>query len=362
MIPVSRPYITELERAAVVDTLQRGWITQGPNVRAFEAELAFKLHVPFVVACSSGTSALHLALLSAGVKAGDEVLVPDLTYVATANAVRYIGATPVLVDVDPHTWLMDLEQAERLITPKTSALIPVDLYGMPCDSAAFVEFASAHRLILIQDSAQGFLAKSGESYCGTSGDCGTFSFYANKIITTGEGGAVVCWNPEIAAKLKLLRGQAVSPIERYFHTEVGFNYRMTDMQAALGIVQLSRVDEFMAARREVYAAYSEWLDNGLAAPTSIDWSGRVLSPWLFTFLTKKRNELAKLLYQLGIETRPAFVPLHRMPMYARLDGEFPVSCRIGADGISLPTFPELQSCVGNVIDRLNDCVKVLGLR
>jgi perosamine synthetase len=341
-IRVSEPSLTEAEASRVAAVLARGWITQGEEVSTFEQSFAEHLDVPAsqVVACSSGTAALHLALAALGVGPGDEVLVPDLTYVATANAVRYVGATPILVDVDPVTWTIDLHVAPYRMSHRTQAILPVHLYGVPCDMSEIHRFARGHGLKIIEDAAEAVGGSYQGRACGTVGDAGTFSFYGNKVVTTGEGGAVVVRSDALANRVRHLRGQAMSKEVRFFHDAVGFNYRMTDLQAAVGVAQISRIDQLLEARREVVRVYQRML--GGFSPFLCELPNRVLAPWLFTLIPARgveRDTLAARLAEQGIETRPTFFPLHKLPMYASSDHRFPISSNIGRLGISLPTHP-----------------------
>lgn len=342
-IPVSRPSIGKEEWQEVASVLESEWLTQGHVVRRFEGVLAKLLHVheESVVACSSGTAALHLSLAAFGIGPDDEVLVPDLTYVATANAVKYCGAHPILVDVDQN-WTIDLEKAEHAVTSRTRAIIPVHLYGVSCDMDAVMAFAEKHQLIVIEDAAQAFYSTSGTQFCGTLGDAGTFSFYGNKLITTGEGGAVI--SAKGADRARLLRGQAQDPNQKFMHTEVGFNYRMTDIHAALGSAQVYRLHKTHALRRRVIEQYRNELPQSVLSPMFL--SSSEVSPWLATIALpgmEQRDLLAAKLASLNIETRPVFVPLHRMPMYSHFNESlFPAASFAADHGLSLPTYAELE--------------------
>lgn len=336
--PVGLPFIGDLERARVAQTLLDGQLTQGPTVARFEETFAEWLGVRNAVACSSGTAALHLALRALGIGPGDEVLVPDLSFVATANAVVYCGATPVLVDVDAATWNISLTDADRKIGSRTKAIVPVHLYGLPCDMDAMRWFADAHDIAVVEDAAEALGGNWKGQPCGTQSACGTFSFYANKILTTGEGGAVVTNDDELAASLRLFRGQWQSPNRRYWHAETGFNYRMTDVHASIGLAQFERIDWLLAERLKVVQRYRQLL-HFLESPTS---AGQ--APWLFTALLPKGVSFTRAaagLLARGVETRPVFVPMHRLPMFERPDGQFPEACRVSDAGISLPTYPGL---------------------
>lgn len=341
MIPVSQPSMGDDERRWVDRCFDTNRITHGPTVQLFESKLAEYLKVGHVICTSSGTTALHLALAALGIGPGDEVLVPDLTYVATANAVKYCGAKVVLVDIDPETWCINTEDARSKINDHTRAIIPVHLYGMPCNMIEILRLAQTYGLLVVEDAAEGFTMTYSGRQLGTFGAAGVFSFYGNKILTTGEGGAVATDSEALAGRLFHLRGQAMSPDRRFFHSDVGFNYRMTDLQAAVGVGQMKHLNEMVDARNEIFMRYWEHLKPyGKSSSFSFE-----VAPWLFTFVPtstgKTRDELMQALADAGIESRPAFVPLHRMPMYRGHDDDFPVACSIGDLGISLPTFPGL---------------------
>jgi perosamine synthetase len=343
MIPVSQPSLTDLERALLVSAFDSGQLTYGPTCREFERRLATRLGVRHALVTSSGTTALHLALLAAGVGPGDEVLVPDLTFVATANAVAYCGGIPVLVDVDPATWVMDLGDAAKKATNRAKAVISVHLYGVSCNMKAVESFASRRGLWMIEDAAEGFGGVVDDKPLGTFGDLGIYSFYGNKVMTTGEGGAVVTNSTNLADKVYKLRGQAMDPSRRYFHSAVGYNYRMTDLQAAIGIGQLDRLESMLVDRWRVFSQYHHHLSS-LQHPYQ-----ETAAPWQFTVLlppnTDRDGVAASLLSDHGIETRPVFVPLHRLPMYSPglTDADFPISTDIGDRGLSLPTYVGLAN-------------------
>lgn len=335
---VCEPTIGYGEISRVVSSLGAGRLTQGEAVAQFEREFANYVGARHAVMCSSGTTALHLALEAVGVRTGDEVLVPDLTYVATANAVTYCCARPVPVDVRRDTWCLDLAATERAITSRTVAIVPVHLYGVACDMEAVRVFAKKHGLVVVEDAAESLGGYCGERHTGTLGTVGVFSFYANKIITTGEGGCAVTDSPDVAARMRLLRGQGMDPDRRYYHPVRGFNYRMTELAACIGIAQLKRIGDFLMRRRAVCATYRA---AGLLE-TSQDADS---APWLFTGLVPEHIDRAEVMTQLaaiGIETRPAFVPLHQLPMYAD-NRPFPVASMIGYRGLSLPTYPALEA-------------------
>lgn len=336
--PVSKPSVTARERSLLLGVFDSNQLTHGPTVEAFERSLADKLNVGYVVACSSGTTALHLAC-AAFLKSGDEVLVPDLTFVATANAVRYAGAKPVLCDIYPDDWAISLEDAQKRLTPRTKAIVVVHLYGMPANMDHVADFANRHGLVVIEDAAEGLGGKWGKYYLGTLGEAGTFSFFGNKVVTTGEGGAVVTEEKELAEELRHLRGQGQHATRRYYHDVLGFNYRMTEMQAALGIGQLERFAELLHKRSNVMSLYRAW-----AKSEGFHCVNESAAPWLFTFYVPRgtnRERLQDVLRDThGIDTRRTFVPLHELPIYQTKE-EYPVATDIGKHGLSLPTYPDL---------------------
>lgn len=339
MIPIGKPFLTGLEAELVGMTISEGRLTQGPMVQEFERRMAAALGVKDAVAVSSGTTAIHLALAALGLGPGDEVLVPDLTFVATANAVAYTGARPVLVDVEPGSWGMDPAKAAQAVTDRTRAILPVHLYGAPAAMGDLAKLADDRGLFLVEDAAEGFGGEFEGQNLGAFGHFGCFSFYANKIITTGEGGMLVTDLPQLAGRARFLRGQAMDPGRRFFHTDLGFNYRMTDVAAAIGVAQLESFEELFTRRSRVIRRYDEAL--GLPSPSTREGA----APWLYTCLlssAEEREGLALALEESGVETRPAFAPLHEMPMYAADPAAFPIASELAARGLSLPTYPDLS--------------------
>ncbi|MEE8575401.1 MAG: DegT/DnrJ/EryC1/StrS family aminotransferase, partial [Thermodesulfobacteriota bacterium] len=319
-IPVSRPFLGGREKEYVLDCLDSTWISSsGKYIGLFEERFAAFLGVRHATACSNGTAALHLALLATGIGPGDEVIVPSLTYVATANAVTYTGATPVFVDSEPDTWNMDASQVEPLITEKTRAIIPVPLFGHPCDMDAIIDIAKSHGLYVIEDAAEAIGSTYKGKRCGSIADISTFSFYGNKTITTGEGGMVVTDSDELAEKVRLLKGQGMDPLRRYWFPVVGYNYRMTNVAAAIGLAQLESIDKFLAKRREIAAWYGEHLKGipGITLPIEKDYARH--SYWIYSILIERdygtgRDEVMETLLKEGVDTRPFFYPMHVMPV------------------------------------------------
>jgi perosamine synthetase len=356
-IPVAEPSIGEREVELVADAVRSGWVSSiGEYVTAFEDELASRCGVAHAIATSNGTTALHLALAVAGIGPEDEVIVPSLTFVATAAAVRYLGASPVFAESDAAHWCLDPTDVASRVTPRTRALVAVDLYGHPADMDALAEIATEHDLVVVEDAAEALGAVYRQRLAGGLGTLGVLSFYGNKLITTGEGGAVLTDDAALAERARLLRDHAMDPHRRYWHGEIGFNYRITNMQAALGVAQLERLDEFLAKKREIAAVYRAGLHDvpGVTLQEEAEWA---TSSWWMTTLRIEpngvgRDELAARLRADGVDSRPAFVPLHLLP-HLRQDGALPVAEAVGSEGLSLPsstslTASELEWVIGSV--------------
>lgn len=342
-IPVSKPSLTESERRNLLAAFDSCQLTYGPAGIGFESSLANLLGARHALTTSSGTTALHLALLALGIGPGDEVLVPNVSFVATANAVRYVGATPILVDILRDSWCISPPECLSKITKRTRAIVAVHLYGSPCEMSKLADLCKTHHLYLVEDAAEGLGGSYGGSPLGGIADVGTFSFYGNKIITTGEGGAVVTEEDHIAERVYLLRGQAMDFTRRYYHTEVGYNYRLTELQSAIGLAQLHRLFDMLVDRRAVFTRYREALANsGCTWPTT-----EGMAPWLFTLLLPPHVSRARVTEDLllnGVDTRPIFIPMHRLPMYSSplfSDSDFPVSSYVSDRGLSLPTYADL---------------------
>jgi len=342
-ISVAQPKLAGNERKYVLDCLDTNWISSnGKYIGAFEKAFAEFCGCKHAIAANNGTTALHLALVALGLQPGDEVIVPTVTYIATANAVRYCGATPVLVDVCADTMNIDPEQVKRKITARTRGIIPVHLYGHPADMTSLNAIAQEHKLWVVEDAAEAHGAEVEGKRVGTLGDCATFSFFGNKIITTGEGGMVTTNDDELAAKLRLFRGQGVDPTRRYWFPVVGYNYRMTNIQAAIGLGQIENVDAALADRAalaKIYDRALERLSDRLVLPVTHPNMRHVF--WMYTVYLReggeeRRNELMRRLDEAGIETRPVFYPMHVLPPY-REDNAYPVADEWAHRGINLPT-------------------------
>ncbi len=342
MIPVAEPLLGDKELEYVTDCIRSGWVSSvGEYVRRFEREFAAYCGVRYGVATHNGTVALHLALVALGIGPGDEVIVPTLTFVATANAVTYTGATPVFVDSEPRTWNLDPEAAARAVTPRTRAIIAVHLYGHPADMDPLRALANEHGLTLIEDAAEAHGARYKGRRAGSLSDVAIFSFMGNKIITTGEGGMVLTDDDALAERCFFLENHARQKENPYWHTEIGYNYRMTNLQAALGVAQLGRIEELVAIRLRNAVHYNRRLAEipSLTPPPCAEWAENVY--WMYTALVEDeyglgRDTLMDRLRRLGIETRPVFYPLHTLPMYNR-GQRFPVAEEVGRKGINLPS-------------------------
>ena len=362
MLQVSKPLLVGRETEYVNRARSDGWRSSaGAFVDRFESDFAAWLGSAHAMTCSSGTTGLHLALLACGIVPGDEVIVPNLTYIASANAVHYVGATPVLVDVDPLTWGTSLESMQAAVTERTRAIMVVHLYGHPVDMGPILEFARSRGILVIEDSAEALGANYRGGMTGTLGDVGVFSFFGNKVLTSGEGGMVVCDDDQIAARVRLFRGQGQDPTRRYFHTEVGYNYRLTNVQAAIGLGQLEMVDWHLAQRRRVVDQYREELASveQVEQPSTASWAHR--SDWLHTVLLRgvdreRRNGIINALQALGIETRPTFFLVSELPPYRDavcVPDRHNVAMDISQRGLSLPTHAGLSSSeVSLVCERL----------
>jgi perosamine synthetase len=365
-IPIAAPLLTGNEKAYVLNCIESSWISScGKYVEQFERTFADFCGVRYAVSCSSGTAALHVALLALGIGAGDEVIVPTLTFVATANAVTYCGARPRFVDVEPETWTIDPELVEAKITPRTKAIVPVHLYGHVANMDDITEIAREHNLFVVEDAAEAHGAEFGGRRVGSLGDVAAFSFYGNKIITCGEGGMVVTDSEQVARSAAQLRGQGMDSNKRYWFPIVGYNYRMPNLTAAVGLAQLECIDSHMNRRREVASWYRDNLHDvpGIGWQVPIDGRGHV--DWLFTIVLNQpirvtRDEVIDRLARRGVETRPVFYPMHILPPYREMgkeDGDFPVADRVAGSGLSLPTWAGLQrEDVDYVCHALRECI------
>ena len=343
-IAVAEPTLNGNEKRYVLECLETTWISSiGRFITEFERAFARFCGVEHAVAVNNGTNALHLALVALGLKPGDEVLVPTLTYIATANAVTYCGAKPILVDCDPRTLNMDPAAIASKITTRTKGIIPVHLYGHPVDMDPIVSAAREYGLFVLEDAAEAHGAEYKGRRVGGLGTCAAFSFFGNKIITTGEGGMVTTNDGNLAAKLRLYRGQGLAPGRRYWHPVVGYNYRMTNVAAALGLAQLEQIDDLIAARARLAGWYRSKLGrlaNKLVLQAAEPWTRPVL--WMQTVILQsggeaERDAVMRELDEAGIETRPVFYPMHLLPPYQENATLYPNATRCALRGMNLPT-------------------------
>jgi perosamine synthetase len=351
-IPVAAPDLGGNEEAYVVEAIRSSWISStGRFVQRFESEFAKLCGTRTSLSTCNGTVALHLALLGLDVRPGDEVLVPSLTYIATANAVRYVGAEPVFVDVDPSTWCIDPKLLEASITRRTKGIIAVHLYGHPADMDAINHLAAVHGLWVVEDAAEAHMALYKGRAVGGLSQIGTFSFYGNKIFTSGEGGAVTLNDPQLELRLRTLRGQGVDPQRRYYFPVTGYNFRLTNIACALLCGQLERCGEILARRNEIFARYDALLAGipGISLQPVAEWAQR--APWLYSITVsedvygRSRDDLMAMLDAQKVETRPFFIALHHLPPFReesrRRGEELPITDRLSATGMNLPTYSAL---------------------
>lgn len=356
MIPVNEPVLCERELEYVTECVRTGWISSaGRFIDEFEQQWAAYCGRKYGVAVSSGTTALQIAVECLDLEPGDEVIMPTFTIVSCALAVLYSGGTPVLVDSDPATWCMDVAAIRSRITPRTRAIMPVHIYGHPVDMDGVVDLAQTHGLSIIEDAAEVHGAeylsdRAGERpewrRCGSFGAASCFSFYANKLITTGEGGMLVTDDEAIAARARSLRNLCFQPRRRFVHDEAGFNFRLTNLQAALGLAQMSRIDDIVAKKRWMGEAYTRSLGGirALKLPTEEPWARSVY--WMYgVVLTDEAGmdaeRFAQELRQRGVETRPFFLGMHEQPVFHRrglfLNEHYPVAETLARQGLYLPS-------------------------
>lgn len=342
-IPIYQPDLSGNELRYVTDCIKSTWISSlGRYIDAFEASFATYCGVRFGISCANGTVALHLVLEACGIGRGDEVIVPTLTFVATANAVRYTGAKPVFIDSNPYTWTIDPGLIEEKITRRTKAIIAVHLYGHPADMDPILELAERHHLLVIEDAAEAHGAEYKGQKVGSLGHAAAFSFYGNKVITTGEGGMIVTNDPALAERARFLKDHGMSKEKRYWHPEVAYNYRLTNIQAAIGLAQLERIDEVIEKKRKIATWYNHELADCemITLPPGAPWARSVY--WLYSVLLSEktradRDQLMCILKQNGIDSRPFFYPMHQLPPY-KSSLPFPVAEKLSAVGINLPSY------------------------
>ena len=353
MIPVNEPLLTEKEIESVTDCLKTGWISSaGKYIDQFEVNWAEYCDRRYGVAVSNGTTALQLACKCINLQPGEEVILPSFTIISCAQSIIYESGRPVLVDCDPDLWTMNVDQVAEKITSKTRAIMPVHIYGHPVDMDAIEDLASDHNLSIIEDAAEAhgaeFYSKSHDAWkrCGGFGELSCFSFYANKLITTGEGGMVLTDDPEYAERLKGYRNLCFQPQQRFLHDNLGFNFRLTNVQAAIGVHQVERMPEIINKKRWIAEEYSKRLKSlpSLQLPIERLWAHSVY--WMYALLIDEQTgmdqkEFSKVLSEKGIETRPFFLGMHEQPVFHRMglfeNEKYPVTERIARQGLYLPS-------------------------
>jgi perosamine synthetase len=356
-IPVYEPSLTGNEKKYVVDCLDSTWISsKGKYIGLFEKEFAKYIDIKYATTVANGTVAIHLALIALGIGPGDEVIVPSLTYIASVNAIQYTGATPVFVDSLRDTWQIDPEDVKKKITPQTKAVMAVHLYGHACDMDQLTKICSKANLFLIEDCAEAIGSKYKGRYVGTFGDISTFSFFGNKTITTGEGGMVVTNDPTLYDRSVHYKGQGLAKYRQYWHDVIGYNYRMTNICAAIGLAQLEQVETFIEQKRQVAAWYKKYISNPGVTFHKED-ADIFHTYWMCSVLvhdSAKRDPLRDALAEKGVETRPLFYPVHTMPMYSQKYQRHPIAEYLGWRGINLPSFPGLKEAqVKMICDIIN---------
>lgn len=361
-LPIAQPLLGERELVYVTECILSGWISStGRFVKEFEKRCADYCRVPHAISTSNGTTALHLALLALDIGPGDEVIVPTLTFIASANSVVYTGARPVFVDSEPVSWNMDPAAVERAITPRTKAVMAVHLYGHPADMRALREICNRHSLYLVEDAAEAFGSTYYGEPAGSLSDIATFSFFGNKIITTGEGGMVLTANRVYAEKCRILRDHGMSPTRRYWHPVLGYNYRMTNLQAAVGVAQIEKIESIISAKRKIAAEYQSALASIPGLTLQQEPIGTVSVFWLNSLCIDAgvfgvdRDSVMSDLKTQGIETRPLFPVTHLQPYYASgPHAPMPIAEGLSARGLSLPSDPTLTKAE---ISRIAACIR-----
>lgn len=353
-VPQFAPYLGQDEYSAIKECFDNNWITEGPKSAQFGEELCRFVGARYGVFAPNGTLALYLGLKAAGVHGGDEVIVPDCTFIGSANAVEMLGAVPVFVDVKKTNFQIDVEDCRRVLSERTRAIMPVHLFGMSAGMDEVTRFAKAHNLLVIEDAAQALGVRYKGKACGTFGDVGCYSFFADKTITTGEGGFVVTDREEVFHRLLFLRNQGRRERGTFIHPEIGYNFRLTDIQSAMGLIQLRKISFIKERKLEILRTYHSLLDSvGEVCFTDLE-PGSDHIPFRVTVLCKKAHALMEFMSARGIQNRTFFYPLHRQRCYVNLshpqhragglDDRFFPNAIYGYDhGICLPTFPSLKA-------------------
>jgi len=356
-IPVYKPSLDGNERRYIQECIESTWVSsKGEFITKFENQFSKYTGLRYSTTVSNGTVALHLSLVALGIGPGDEVIVPTLTYISSVNSISYTGATPVFVDSLRTTWQMDPEDVRRKITSKTKAIIVVHLYGHPCEMDSLCSIAKGNKLFIIEDCAEAFGSLYKGRHVGGFGDIATFSFFGNKTITTGEGGMVVTNNETLYDRIVHFKNQGLAKHRQYWHDVIGYNYRMSNVNAAIGLAQLERADFILERKRQIANWYIEGLHD-LPVIFHHESDNVTHSFWMCSILvpdSSQRENLRSFLEIKGIETRPLFYPIHTMPMYSAKFQVLPVAENLGWRGINLPSWPNLNK---ELVDFIILCLK-----
>lgn len=369
MIPVNEPLFISDEKKYLNQCIDTGWISsEGPFVKEFEKKFSFYIGRKYGIAVSSGTAALEVAIGAIGLKSGDEVIMPTFTIISCALAVINYGGIPVFIDSEPETWNLNVKKIEEKITRKTKAIMPVHIYGHPCDMGPILKLAQKYNLKIIEDAAEAHGAEYKGKKCGSFGDISCFSFYANKIITTGEGGMLLTNNKKYAERARMLRDLGFIKEKRFYHKEFARNYRMTNLQSALGVAQFKNIKKLIKIKRENAKKYTERLKDikGLQLPIEKGWAKNIY--WMYGIVLDESTgfnakSFAQKLAENGIATRPFFYPLHLQPVLRKLNikpkGKYPIAERIARQGLYLPSGLGLKDWqikkVCRVIKKILEC-------
>jgi perosamine synthetase len=345
LVPLYRPSLKGNEAKYLLECVETSWISaKGRFVNEFERQFAERIGKGYACATCNGTAALHLAVAALGIGPGDEVIVPTLTYIATVNAIAYTGATPVFADSESTYWQVDPNDIAARITSKTKAIMAIHLYGQSCDMDAIMAIARRHGLFVIEDCAESFGTRLGPLHTGVFGDIAAFSFFGNKTITTGEGGMVYSKDGALIERCQRLRGQGLVPGREYWHDRIGYNYRMSNLAAAIGLAQLERADELLQAKRNLAKTYFRRLSH-LPIAFHSEMPGSTHAYWLVSATARRAEERERLrrhLADAGVETRPVFPPVHTMGLYPHRFEESTVAEDIAARGLNLPSWPDMS--------------------
>lgn len=348
-ISLAQPQLSGNEYKYLMDAFLSTWISStGKYIKEFEDRFSEYCNMKYGVATSNGTTALHLALAALGIGEGDEVIVPDITFAATINAVLYTGATPVIVDVERDSWCIAPDEIEKAITSRTKAVIPVHIYGQPCNMDRICEIANNHHIFIIEDCAEAHGAEWKNKKIGSFSTISCFSFFGNKVITTGEGGMCLTNDPDLADRMRVFRDHGMSKERKYYHEVVGFNYRMTNLQAAIGVAQVERIDEILKWREQIEEQYREVMKDlkGIILQNN-NLPNRKKIAWLVSILVeaKKRDKILMSLKEKNIDVRPFFIPLSEMEIYKPFAKKCVISKEISEMGINLPTTTDVNKAI-----------------